>query len=82
MNIPEPNNKDKKKILDWHSIFASSLKKYSKWKITEEFQIPTSRIDLVVETIKSDERVSHLLDNYFLRSNIIEFKSFYESLKL
>ncbi len=30
MNIPEPNNKDKKKILDWHSIFASSLKKVFK----------------------------------------------------
>ncbi len=36
----------------------------------------------MVETIKSDKKVSHLLDNYFLRSNVIEFKSFYESLEI
>ena len=68
---------------DWHDLFISSFNK-QKWKINREYHLHTTRIDIVIEKIRSDEKNNNadIFDDYFSKTNIIEYKSSWESLTI
>ncbi len=77
MIIPSSN----KKIIDWHELFVTVLSKNKDLKIIREYQLPSTKIDIVVEK-QNEYSHKNILDDYLLKRNVVEFKSFWESLTI
>ncbi len=65
-----------KRITDWHELFIKVISGNRSWEVIQEYEISSTRIDVIIKKINEDSSVNDLLNDYLSLVNIIEYKSF------